>query len=92
MIARHLIIKGKVQGVWYRGWTVSRAQALELAGWVRNLSNGDVEAWVQGPDEAVRRLIEDTHIGPPAAHVTQVEVGEVEVDPVLAGFEQRATV
>ena len=44
-----LSITGRVQGVWYRGWTVDQAKALGLAGWVRNFTDGSVEALVNGP-------------------------------------------
>ena len=43
-----VIVSGKVQGVWYRGWTVGKAQELNLNGWVRNLTDGRVEVLVSG--------------------------------------------
>ncbi|MBO9671756.1 MAG: acylphosphatase [Sphingobium sp.] len=90
IIARHLLISGRVQGVFYRGWTVETATGLGLTGWVRNLRNGDVEALVQGPVEVVERFIEMAHAGPRAARVQGVEAS---VAPVgfLHGFEQRAS-
>lgn len=48
LVARHLMIHGRVQGVWYRAWAVETARQLGLAGWVRNRSNGCVEALVEG--------------------------------------------
>ena len=69
MIARHLVVHGKVQGVFYRDWTVATARALGLAGWVRNLADGTVEAHLQGPAEAVERMIAQMHDGPPRARV-----------------------
>jgi acylphosphatase len=70
--ARHLIITGRVQGVFYRNWTVDTARALGLVGWVRNRSDGDVEAWVEGPEEAVDRFQSLAHDGPPAARVDSI--------------------
>jgi acylphosphatase len=87
-IVRHLIIKGHVQGVFYRGWTVKTAQALGLAGWVRNLANGDVEVLVQGNDTDVARLIDMAWQGPAAARVDDIAVKTGEIGD-LSGFEQR---
>lgn len=83
-------IQGKVQGVWYRGWTVDRAGSLGLTGWVRNRSDGTVEALFAGPADAVDRMLEDCRRGPPSAIVRDV-VSEPEQDPGMAGFEQRPT-
>ncbi len=69
-----LVITGRVQGVWYRGWTVSRAQELGLAGWVRNVTDGSVEALVNGPKDRVDWLIALCRTGPPAAKVDTVDV------------------
>lgn len=84
-----LRITGRVQGVWYRGWTVGQARDLDLAGWVRNRSDGSVEALVSGPAEAVDRLISACYDGPPAAQVDQVDVTAVNVDVPGPGFHQR---
>jgi acylphosphatase len=88
MIAKHLIIKGRVQGVFYRGWTVKTAQALGLAGWVRNLPNGDVEALVQGHSTDVARLIDMAWQGPSAARVDDIAIKPGDIGD-LSGFEQR---
>lgn len=61
--ARRLTARGRVQGVFYRDWTVETAAALGLAGWVRNLPDGTVE----GPQAAVDRMIAAMHDGPPRA-------------------------
>lgn len=83
-------IKGRVQGVWYRGWTVETARALGLDGWVRNRSDGSVEAVFQGPPAAVNRMIEACHDGPPAARVTGITPQQT--PPVTEpGFRQKAT-
>ena len=70
----HLTIRGRVQGVWYRGSMEDEAERLGLAGWVRNRPDGAVEAEVEGAPEAVDTLIAWARRGPPAARVTDVEV------------------
>ncbi|TNE63312.1 MAG: acylphosphatase [Alphaproteobacteria bacterium] len=66
-------IHGKVQGVWYRGWTEEQANRLGLFGWVRNREDGTVEALFVGPDAAVKTMLVMCHDGPPAAVVDKVE-------------------
>ncbi|SMH54304.1 acylphosphatase [Azospirillum agricola] len=84
-------VSGRVQGVWYRGWTVETAGALGLSGWVRNRSDGAVEALFAGPPDAVDRMLEACRRGPSAALVRDV-VTEPADDPGDGPFEQRATV
>jgi acylphosphatase len=90
MVARRLTVRGRVQGVFYRGWTVETASALGLEGWVRNRLSGDVEIVAVGPAEAVEALVERCRRGPPAARVEAVEVEDAEPGPV-EGFRQRPT-
>jgi acylphosphatase len=90
-IARRIHIKGRVQGVWYRGWTVDQARALGLDGWVRNRHDGSVEAVAAGPAARVEELIARCHQGPPAARVDSVTVEETP-GVVAAGFVQKPTV
>ncbi len=88
--AVRLRVRGLVQGVGFR-WSLCReAQSLGLSGWVRNRSDGSVEALAWGEAEAVARLLAWVAQGPPAARVSRVEVLEAapEVDPT-EGFEQR---
>ena len=84
-------IKGRVQGVWYRGWTVDQARRLGLSGWVRNRSDGSVEAVFCGPEAAVRAAVELCREGPPAARVREV-TEDMESGPVERGFRQAPTV
>jgi acylphosphatase len=87
---RRLIVHGRVQGVWYRGWTVDQAEALGLDGWVRNRRDGSVEILVSGPEAAVEELILRAHQGPSAARVDRVEVMDTEETPPR-GFAQHPT-
>lgn len=87
---RRLIVHGRVQGVWYRGWAVDTARVLGLDGWVRNRRDGSVEILASGADEAVALFIERCHQGPAAARVDRIDVEEAD-EAVPAGFEQRAT-
>lgn len=67
-----LRIEGRVQGVWYRGWTVAEAGRRGLRGWVRNRADGAVEALLIGPAARVAEMIEACRRGPPAARVAAV--------------------
>jgi len=66
-------IRGRVQGVWYRGWTEEQAASRGLRGWVRNRRDGSVEALFCGPPALVEEMIESCWTGPPAARVEAVE-------------------
>lgn len=68
----HLIIEGRVQGVWFRDSTKREANRLNVTGWVKNRYDGNVELIAEGSKENVDRLTEWCHIGPPAARVTGV--------------------
>ncbi|UYN96956.1 MAG: acylphosphatase [Enhydrobacter sp.] len=86
-----LTITGRVQGVGYRDWTMAMARRLGLSGWVRNRSDGSVEALVVGEDTAVGRMIEACRRGPPAARVDAVDVEPLDLDVLPEGFTQRPT-
>ena len=89
-MAVRVLITGRVQGVWFRGWTVERAHALGLSGWVRNRLDGAVEAVFAGPPAAVAAMIAACHQGPPAAQVSTLTQEPAE-DPGPAAFQQRPT-
>ena len=91
MIRRRLVVTGKVQGVYYRAWFTEHARALGLAGWVRNRSDGSVEAVVEGSVAAVDRMIALAHEGSAAARVEQVAVSDDAPAEALTGFDQRST-
>jgi acylphosphatase len=71
-IRAHLIVEGRVQGVWFRDSTRQEAVRLGLSGWVKNRFDGTVEVVAEGPSERVRTLVSWCHHGPPAARVTGV--------------------
>ena len=83
----HLIIHGKVQGVFFRAWTQQQAQQLGLHGWVRNLPDGGVEVLTEGSNEALEKLHEACHRGPPAAQVSRVESNWEESAESFSRFE-----
>ena len=88
MLRRRVIVKGRVQGVWFRGATQAEARASGVAGWVRNRPDGSVEAVFEGSPEQVARLLAFCRRGPPAARVEAVE--ELEEAPEgLVGFAIR---
>lgn len=84
-------IEGRVQGVWFRGWTVDEASKRGLSGWVRNRRDGTVEAVFAGEDARVDDMVKACWSGPPAAQVENVTV-DTEPEAVAAGFVQAATV
>jgi len=85
MPRRHCWVSGLVQGVSYRAATRRRADDLGLAGWVRNLPDGRVEAVFEGRPEELSTMTAWLARGPPAAQVEKVEVRE-EPEEGLAGF------
>jgi acylphosphatase len=74
----HLIIHGRVQGVFYRDSMRHEAQRLSVSGWVRNRDDGTVEAIAQGPSAAVDALVRWAHRGPEHARVERVDVSTAE--------------
>jgi acylphosphatase len=74
MIRARTVISGRVQGVYFRASARDVARAQRLSGWVRNRTNGDVEAVVEGEEGDVQAFIAWCHVGPPGAHVTEVQV------------------
>ncbi len=68
----HMVVKGIVQGVYYRYNTEKKANEYELTGWVRNVSDGSVEILCEGREENINRLVEWCKVGPRGAHVEKV--------------------
>jgi acylphosphatase len=71
------VVHGRVQGVWFRNSTASRADALGVGGWVRNLPDGSVQVHAEGEPVAVDRLVAFLHDGPPRARVDGVRIEHV---------------
>jgi acylphosphatase len=88
-----LTIRGRVQGVGYRAWAADTARALGLTGWVRNRTDGTVEAVATGDDDAIERFVAACRTGPRVARVTAVDVMPADLtDFDGPGFEHRPTV
>ena len=83
------IVSGRVQGVYYRASTETEARRLGLTGWVRNLSNGDVEFEAQGPEGVIDALIKWAYQGPEMAQVALVEVANIAISNENHSFDIR---
>jgi acylphosphatase len=92
MAIRQLSIHGRVQGVGYRDALRRQAERLGVRGWVRNRSDGSVEALVEGSAAALDVLIAWAQRGPPLASVTEVRVADAASDEAVGpGFSMRPT-
>lgn len=89
--AVRLVIFGRVQGVFFRDWTIKTALSYELDGWVRNRADGSVEALIVGAEGAVDKMVKDCWSGPPSAKVETIEVSPAR-GITKSGFEQKPTV
>ena len=85
-----VVISGRVQGVWYRGWTQSTARSFHLDGWVRNRRDGTVEAVFCGEPASVEAMLQACWEGPEMAYVTAVDSFDHRV-PVDSGFIVKTT-
>jgi acylphosphatase len=85
MPTRHLLIKGKVQGVFYRATAKEVAERIGITGWVKNTPEGHVEATVSGTEKQVQEFIAWCRQGPQKAVVTGVDVQDVP-DEFFTGF------
>lgn len=75
----HVIMSGRVQGVWFRATTKQKAEQLGLKGWVRNTHDGCVEAVFEGEENLVKQMIDWCHRGSPLANIENVEVKNQDV-------------
>jgi acylphosphatase len=85
MNAKRIIVRGRVQGVGYRVWMVRQAEKLGVAGWVRNLPDGSVEALVAGDAGSVEELLRLCRRGPRSAEVLSIDedLAEAPDDPAF---------
>jgi acylphosphatase len=88
MIRRRVLVQGRVQGVFFRETARRRAQSAGVAGWIRNNSDGTVEAVFEGEADAVERLVGFCREGPRGARVEWVDVSAEEPEG-LSGFTAR---
>ena len=88
MIRRRVVVRGHVQGVFFRETTRRRAQALGVAGWVANQPDGSVEAVLEGERDPVETVVAFVREGPRGARVDWVDVVSEEPEG-LAGFDVR---
>ncbi len=85
MVTKRFVVSGRVQGVGFRYFVVREAEALGLAGWVRNLPDGRVEVLASGEDGPVDVLEGRLWQGPPHARIASVEAAAAE-PPATVGF------
>lgn len=73
-VRAHIFVAGRVQGVFFRSEVSYEAKKCDVTGWVRNLSDGSVEAVFEGEEKNVKELVEFCKQGPRGARVTDVDV------------------
>ena len=82
----HVLISGRVQGVWYRACTRQKAEELGLTGWVKNTVDGNVEAIFEGDEATVHKMITWCRVGPPLAQVADVKILQKRVGSEFTDF------
>lgn len=85
----HVIVKGRVQGVYFRNYTQEQALRLNLKGWVRNCPDGSVECVLTGNEPEITHMIEWFWQGSPLSNVTDVTARKISTDSSLPSFEVR---
>jgi acylphosphatase len=89
MVARRLLISGRVQGVGFRWFTMERASFEGITGWVRNLPGGEVEVLAEGEAESMERFERAVRLGPSRSRVDEVNVDIVTPTGRFATFTAR---
>jgi len=87
-VRRRIVVRGRVQGVFFRDTTRRRAESLGVAGWATNRADGTVEVVAEGEPDAIERLVDFLREGPRRADVDDVDVSEEEPEG-LGGFDVR---
>ncbi len=88
-VRAHVYVSGRVQGVYFRGYTQEQARKRGVRGWVRNLPDGRVEAAFEGDRTAVQQMIEWCREGPPSARVDDIQARWEEATGQEQSFEAR---
>ena len=83
------VISGRVQGVFFRAFTLEEAERLKLTGWVRNLPSGEVEALISGPGYQVDKMVDWLATGSPHSRVDHVALEELPTTEKFNGFSIR---
>ena len=86
LTTKHIVVKGKVQGVFFRKNAKQKADELNITGWVRNTDEGNVEMLAQGTEDAIKQFIEWCKEGSPKAEVSDVQVNQAWPNPNLKNF------
>jgi acylphosphatase len=81
-VYRHVVIRGRVQGIGYRAWTEVTALERGIEGWVRNRRDGSVQALLGGPEDEVAAMIAECRRGPPGARVDAIDQREATSDEI----------
>jgi len=85
-MAKHIIVKGLVQGVFFRRYTQLKANELNVAGWVRNTGDDSVEIFAQGDENNLKAFIAWCEHGPPKADVEDIQISDEENDDHIKRF------
>ena len=86
LTAKHILVKGKVQGVFFRKNSKQIAEDLNIAGWVKNTDDGHVEIFAQAFEDELTKFINWCKQGPPKADVQNVEVRNAKPDESIRRF------
>ena len=89
IVEARVVVSGRVQGVWFRGFTQRVASDAGVSGWVRNLPDRRVEVLLQGDRAAVEKVVGFLREGPPGASVTDIAVSWGPPSEVYRGFHIR---
>ncbi len=81
-----IVVRGRVQGVFFRAYTMERARRLGLVGWVKNRDDGAVEIVAEGEESKLEELLEWARHGPPDARVDEVEVNWGDAEGAFENF------
>jgi acylphosphatase len=87
MVRAHIVVSGRVQGVFFRAYSQREAVLLGVTGWVKNLFDGRVEIMAEGEKEQVKRLIAAVKQGPPQAYVEDADVEWLEIEGEFEDFK-----